>query len=177
MWKIRCSSCLVNFFFQKCKYLKKTNTESRNFNFWKKFLKLCSFSGGNKMIRFSQTWSKYLEVSSIHGLVYLSRKNSTKYAMWLFHWLFEIFICDFCTFCDFSTFWICSLLLSATIFFLLIFKTTEKFLADQTIVRIADKSIAIADIPFPAITICSDSLIHRAVKNFENVTKNISEEK
>lgn len=33
------------------------------------------------MDRFVETWSKYLEVSSIHGLIYLSQRSSTKYRM------------------------------------------------------------------------------------------------
>lgn len=62
---------------------------------------------------------------------------------------------------DYRFFWACYLLLSAAIFFFLIFQTTEKFLAKRTFVRIADKGIPIGDIPFPAVTICSESLIFK----------------
>lgn len=64
---------------------------------------------------------------------------------------------------------------SSAIFFLLIFETTEKLLADQTVVEIADKEIQVSDIPFPAVTICPDSRIFEAVLDIGNVSRRFFE--
>lgn len=71
---------------------------------------------------------------------------------------------------DFRVFWTCSLLASAAIFFLMIFQTTGKFLAKQTVVRIADKEIELGSVPFPAVTICPESFVFESILNFENIS-------
>lgn len=78
---------------------------------------------------------------------------------------------------NFRIFWSLLLLTSASIFFLLLFHTTKKFLAQKTGVRIAGKETAIAEIPFPAVTICSDSLIHKAIFDFANNSINYRDDK
>lgn len=76
----------------------------------------------------------------------------------------------------FRTFWSCLLLVSAAIFFFLIFQTAGKFLAKKTVVKIADKEMAIGDIPFPAVTICPDSLIYKAISGFRNSSKDFTDD-
>lgn len=77
---------------------------------------------------------------------------------------------------DSSTFWACSLLTSTAIFSVLIFQTSRKFLSDRTAVKIVSQEVAIGDVPFPALTICSDSWIYETVSNFGNITASLTDD-
>lgn len=77
----------------------------------------------------------------------------------------------------FRTFWGSALFASAAIFFLLIFKTTEKFMSNRTVFQMSDKEFPISKIPFPAVTICSESLIYRIIPNIGNISKSLTDDK
>lgn len=77
---------------------------------------------------------------------------------------------------DFRIFWAFLLLTSAAIFFFMIFQTTQKFLANRLVVRIAEKEVEIKDFPFPALTICPDSLLFKIVPDFENNSESLADD-
>lgn len=60
-------------------------------------------------------------------------------------------------------FWMCSLLVSAATLLSTLFLTARKFASFETFLERFDEPIATGEIPFPAITICPDSLV------FENI--------
>lgn len=68
----------------------------------------------------------------------------------------------------FRTFWGCSLLISAAILFPLIYFCGQKFLSRDVIVKQIYFKASIGDAPFPAVTICPDSLVFEKIFEFEN---------
>lgn len=98
--------------------------------------------------------SSYLEISSIHCFKYLNKRRGSRIER------FEMFVdhddrAEVESFC--RIFWVLSMLIAFVMFCFLIVETTNKFTADKIVLDISRKEVPIADIPFPAITVCTQS--------------------
>lgn len=80
---------------------------------------------------------------------------------------FFLFLHIFCRF-----FWFCSLLILIPIFVVTIYETTQDFLSEQTIIKVDDTMYQVDDYPFPAVTICPDSLVFEELNNFNRKLEN-----
>lgn len=69
-------------------------------------------------------------------------------------------------------FWTFSLAISAAILFSLIFVTARKFLYYNIIVEQSSFEIPVGEVPFPAVTICPDSLVFEKIFEFEEKSQN-----
>lgn len=69
-----------------------------------------------------------------------------------------------------------TLLVSASILFSLIFFTAKRFASYETFVEQAEKPIAKENIPFPAVTICPDSLVFEKFMELGNISSNFNDD-
>jgi Amiloride-sensitive sodium channel len=101
-----------------------------------------------------KTVKQFLDISSIHGLRYTSggsSRRSEKYWKLNFRDLKNIFEKSIS-----RIFWTVALILSSFMFGLLMYETTEKFVSDQIVIKLSENRHSIAEVPFPAITFCSE---------------------
>jgi Amiloride-sensitive sodium channel len=63
---------------------------------------------------------------------------------------------NFPTFSFSRTFWILALILSSTMFCLLMHETTEKFVSEQIVIRLSENRLSVDEVPFPAVTLCPE---------------------
>lgn len=117
--------------------------------------------------------SKIVKKSNIHGISYLLRKDSSRAEKWVSRKQVKptkkYFSC--------RIFWAGSLLISASILFSLIFLSAKKFLSNETFVM-NTYEVTVGNIPFPAVTICPDSLIFEKFYEYQQKShsKNFSED-
>lgn len=119
------------------------------------------------MMRTSAAMSKFLKKMQIHGAFHLHRPNVSRTEKWVENRKWSLIERIF-----FRIFWSSSLSISVAILFVLILNTADKFFSYDTLVELNYYKDSVADVPFPAVTFCPDSLVFEKILDFQEKSLN-----